>query len=541
MADLTSNFSALPKSVLNFKNPFGSDTLTPAAPTRKFGADAPVVPPVAATPAPVAKPTAKAAAPTATPKKTPFQLAMEESQADYAPYMTTLETARAASQEAQAKLQKAQSDVELSVLESKAAEAQNNATKQREIFDKQQSLKQEHPAFVPDVNNLTNLGKLFSLITTLGVMSGGGGKLGAQNAMAAMTGMLKGYNEGNVAEFNRQKAIYDENFRAIEAHNADIEKDIRELMRLQQTDSEAAAIQREMIIRKNGSQSIVSAQLEAGKTGAAFETAQAQLKMAEAARAQVSAAEIAAEKNAATLRAAQIRASAEVEAAKQRAAGTGSGATKDAYGFGDIVAVASNEAAASIQNIVMMPANVTTGWFGQGQPIQNLFLSPLNGMVNSLTDESVQRYNAEINNIGKFIAQIQKGGRSVTNADIQNSAKAFAIAENDKPLTVLTKLAQARQALERAIDVKIKSEKTTDALKEIYRRNKQEITQAIPFTVADVNRYASQEDGEMTFADYFKQVGFGNQDSAPAASTAPASTAGRTGKTASGTTYTIED
>ena len=50
MADSTFDLSALPKSVLNFKTPFGSDTLATPAPTRQFGPEAPVSPPVSAAP-----------------------------------------------------------------------------------------------------------------------------------------------------------------------------------------------------------------------------------------------------------------------------------------------------------------------------------------------------------------------------------------------------------------------------------------------------------------------------------------------------------
>ena len=97
----------------------------------------------------------------------------------------------------------------------------------------------------------------------------------------------------------------------------------------------------------------------------------------------------------------------------------------------------------------------------------------------------------------------------------------------------------ARQALERAIDVKISSEKTPDSLKAVYRKNKQEIIEAIPFTVADVNNYATQQDGEMTFADYFKEYGFGAQGSQTPSRATAAAPSGRSGKTASGTSYTI--
>jgi len=194
------------------------------------------------------------------------------------------------------------------------------------------------------------------------------------------------------------------------------------------------------------------------------------------------------------------------------------GAKGDAYGFGEIVATAANEAAVSLSNLTEFPVSTTSGLFG-GRTTTSLFTAPLDAMANSLTSETIQRYNAEINNIGKFVAQIQKGGRVVAKSDIDTTTQAFKIVKGDKPLTALAKFAQARQALEKALEVRIASPKTPEELKEILRKNQKEITEAIPFTVADVNNFANSRDGKKTFADSFKEQNLANQPApAPSAS-----------------------
>ena len=121
------------------------------------------------------------------------------------------------------------------------------------------------PAFNPTKNQPMEIGKIFSLIATMGVMSGGGGKMGAMQAMNAMTGMLKGYQAGDQEAYERAKIEYDEGMKTIQAHNAQILKHLETALSLEATDREAAAIEKDLSTRLTGQSSVSTALGNAGK------------------------------------------------------------------------------------------------------------------------------------------------------------------------------------------------------------------------------------------------------------------------------------
>jgi len=177
---------------------------------------------------------------------------------------------------------------------------------------------------------------------------------------------------------------------------------------------------------------------------------------------------------------------------------------KDAYGFGEIVAGASNEAAKTLTNIMGLPAQSTSGLFG-GRQTTSLFTAPIDAFANKLTPESAQRYQAEMNKLAYYIAQMQKGGRVVGATEVGVINKSLEIRENDTIETVATRLAQARQMAEKIIEIKVASLNTPEPLKEIYKENLKDIRQSVPFTVEDINKFVQRKTGAPTFGESFKE------------------------------------
>jgi len=177
---------------------------------------------------------------------------------------------------------------------------------------------------------------------------------------------------------------------------------------------------------------------------------------------------------------------------------------RDAYGFGEIVAGASNEAAKTLTNIMGLPAQSTSGLFG-GRQTTSLFTAPIDVFANKLTPESAQRYQAEMNKLAYYIAQMQKGGRVVGATEVGVINKSLEIRENDTIETVATRLAQARQMAEKIIEIKIASLNTPEPLKEIYKENLKDIQQSVPFTVEDINKFVQRKTGAPTFGESFKE------------------------------------
>jgi len=177
---------------------------------------------------------------------------------------------------------------------------------------------------------------------------------------------------------------------------------------------------------------------------------------------------------------------------------------RDAYGFGEIVAGASNEAAKTLTNIMGLPAESTSGIFG-GRQTTSLFTAPIDAFANRLTPESAQRYQAEMNKLAYYIAQMQKGGRVVGATEVGVINKSLEIRTNDTIETVATRLAQARQMAEKIIEIKVASLNTPEPLKEIYKENLKDIQQSVPFTVEDINKFVQRKTGAPTFGQSFKE------------------------------------
>jgi len=98
------------------------------------------------------------------------------------------------------------------------------------------------PEFKPTQDNAADIGGLFSMIATMGVALGGSGKLSGLNAMNAMGGMLKGYQQGRKDLFTKEQATFDKELASMKAHNDLLIKKLAEYDALRVTDKEAALI-----------------------------------------------------------------------------------------------------------------------------------------------------------------------------------------------------------------------------------------------------------------------------------------------------------
>ena len=171
--------------------------------------------------------------------------------------------------------------------------------------------------------------------------------------------------------------------------------------------------------------------------------------------------------------------------------------------YADNVAIGANEAIGGINTIINLPKTVTGGFWGAGlakmQSGSGLFEAPIGALKNSMTPEVVQRYNAEIANIGKNFSVMRNGGLASTNDDVNKFEQQYRINEGDKPLTAFTKLAQMRQFFERVVEIKVKSSATPPEQVENWKSWGEQVKEAIPLTVNDVNAIANSKDKTQTF------------------------------------------
>jgi len=141
----------------------------------------------------------------------------------------------------------------------RAAEAVAGKMNQKTEDTERKKAEFPYPEFHPTEENATSLGGLFSLVGTMGVMLGGSGKLSSINALNAMGGMLKGWQQGRKDLYEREKANFDKEFQRIKQVHADLQSTLENYYKVAPYDKEAAyAIQQELAA-KAGASSLIKA------------------------------------------------------------------------------------------------------------------------------------------------------------------------------------------------------------------------------------------------------------------------------------------
>jgi len=169
-------------------------------------------------------------------------------------------------------------------LEEKRKALENISAEDKAHYEDVKKQMMPEPQFKPTKDNAADIGGLFSMIATMGVALGGSGKLSGLNAMNAMGGMLKGYQQGRKDLFTKEQATFDKELASMKAHNDELIKDLEQYNKLRVTDKEAALIKAGEITAKYPG--VIAAKINAGDTKVAADIAHSNsemlMKMAEA-------------------------------------------------------------------------------------------------------------------------------------------------------------------------------------------------------------------------------------------------------------------
>ena len=156
-------------------------------------------------------------------------------------------------------------------LEEKGKALEQFGTQQKAYYEDVKSKIEKPPEFKPTQENAMELGAIFSLIGTMGVSLGGSGKLSGLNAMNAMGGMLKGWQQGKKDVFEKEQKIFDKEVARIKSANDMLLKDLEIYQKLSITDKEAKLIKGQEIASKNPG--VGAALIESGKANVLYEIA----------------------------------------------------------------------------------------------------------------------------------------------------------------------------------------------------------------------------------------------------------------------------
>jgi len=337
--------------------------------------------------------------------------------------------------------------------------------------------------FQPTQDNIQDIAGLFSAVGIIGAMIGGSGRNSAMNALSSMTGMLEGWKKGRADLFRQEKIKFDTDLNKIKLEKDALIQKLNMVEKEYSRNKEKAEQDFQVVLAEYNSP-ILKQMAALGGLKRTAEYANNTLGKSVDKAVEFN--------NQLTLKGVEFE-----NQKKLKQMGTTTG---DRYGFGTIVATAANESAASMRNIMGLPLESTSGIFG-GRSTNSLFTAPAEAFANQLTSESTQRYNTEVGKLSYTLSQLLKGGRVVSVNEVAIMDNILKIKEGDTINTAATKLAEARQIAERAMEVRIEDPNTPPSLKEIYRDNINTIQTVIPFTVDDINKFVTKKGKKKTFSE----------------------------------------
>ena len=123
------------------------------------------------------------------------------------------------------------------------AEAMAQAAEQRSAADRAavaqaRSETKPIPAFVPTKETASDLSMIFGMLGVLGTALGGKAKTAGMEGMAAMTGMMQGYQQGRQDLYEKEYKQFQANLESIKSHNAEIQQELQYALKLSATDME---------------------------------------------------------------------------------------------------------------------------------------------------------------------------------------------------------------------------------------------------------------------------------------------------------------
>ena len=150
--------------------------------------------------------------------------------------------------------------------EGEAKAAKDFATAEKGAMQEYQGKMEREPlpAFIPSKENAQDLAMLFSLVSVIGMVVGGGAKENAQASMSAMNGMLEGHQKGRADVYKQELSTFDKNFKSMVQKHAEFRKEMEDAVKLASTDKEGAMADAKLAAAKAGS-NITKAMLDQGR------------------------------------------------------------------------------------------------------------------------------------------------------------------------------------------------------------------------------------------------------------------------------------
>lgn len=169
---------------------------------------------------------------------------------------------------------------------------------------------------------------------------------------------------------------------------------------------------------------------------------------------------------------------------------------------------AARDATSEIKNIVELPLESSSGWFGGAQNAQphSLMTAAKNVLAQKVTSQDVQDFNTSMIGMGKALAALESGGMQTNQALIAQFDR-LALLEGDTQLTKMRKLATMRQQADNALEANMTSPYMGKAQKELSKKIMDELKTAVPWTPSDVTKLQRSDNPTASLGDFAKSKG----------------------------------
>jgi hypothetical protein len=381
--------------------------------------------------------------------------------------------------QSEADLKKAELEQKTNLLGAEAKVSKDYAQKSREDVEQIESKELEYPRkeFHPTKENAESLGQLFSMVATFGLLVGNSGKLASQNALGAMTGMLKGWQTGRKDLYERELKEFDKEYKRIQDIRTDLQNSLNRLNKLRITDRDAALKEEAYLSAIAGDQSVIGAYAKNKNLQAIQKALDSGEKLdMEVTKIKNQSAQF--EKN--------LQMQRDKMAQKESSSGKGQGLNQR---FAFNISEAAQQAGQDLLNITQMPKGTVLGTFSDmtGLGGDSMSKALRNTFTRKITDVEARQFQQLVSGFENNMSRALGGGYANSGAKGAVEAYKQQVARaGDDPIAMATFLARSKQELE-ILNKQFKAHPGANA-EEIKQLDEMMslINGAVPFNVADV-------------------------------------------------------
>ena len=430
------------------------------------------------------------------------------------------------------------------------------AEKQRVLTEKQQKiLDSEHGYFSPSKETAKDIASIFSIMTFATMGAGTVGKYHGMNALASLTGAMKGYKEGRDDLYKKEMDSYNKSLAEFGKHQEALLKQVELSQKLLSTDKDAAmsaaqaAIAMDtggmaalklrqgdykgtMTILRHRLDAIDKAKSDADKLKEKKREAEKREDFAErriniTLDRQDTKGELVTGPDGKMYRVVGNKLE-EIEGAvpgmtKLGAPGKGAGISGTAAGQVERLTQSMTQVSGAIKSLASLPVTTTSPTFLEKNFNGSIFTAPLSVLNQKLSAESAQMLQTRMSGVARNLASLETGGAATGLVGLAQSIQdGVGIKSGAKLYVALDKLAEMRRIVDDSARAVYASSKYTEDQKNLVRQNVEIVHTAIPFTQDDITNALQagegkspkipKEDKNLSFTDFVEKHSLGTTE-----------------------------